>query len=176
MTRSRSHTFLAGAAALALIALAAIGCGGGYGPPEESTPPTTPSGDRATIGTATNGGVGSILVDSNARTLYLFERDAGTASTCFGACASDWPPLLESHMPTVGSGADASIVGTTARSDGPRQVTYNGHPLYLYAGDENPGDTEGQGVTAFGGAWYALTPAGDEVSGDEASSDGGYGY
>jgi predicted lipoprotein with Yx(FWY)xxD motif len=75
--------------------------------------------------------------------------------------------------PTVGSGANASMVGTTARSDGKPQVTYNGHPLYLYSGDQRPGDTTGEGVTAFGASWFAVSPAGDQVSGQASSSGGG---
>jgi predicted lipoprotein with Yx(FWY)xxD motif len=69
-----------------------------------------------------------------------------------------------------------SRVRTTTRSDGKQQVTYNGHPLYLYQGDEKAGDTQGQGITAFGGGWYALTPAGNQVSGQASSSGGGGGY
>ena len=72
--------------------------------------------------------------------------------------------------PTVGDGAKASIVATTKRSDGAPQVTYNGHPLYLYEGDQKPGDTNGQGLTAFGARWYALTPAGNQVSGGTSTS------
>jgi Secreted repeat of unknown function len=64
------------------------------------------------------------------------------------------------------------MVSTTSRADGKPQVTYNGHPLYLYEGDQKPGDTNGQGLTAFGAAWYALSPAGDQVSGTAASSGG----
>jgi predicted lipoprotein with Yx(FWY)xxD motif len=104
-------------------------------------------------------------------------------SACFGACASDWPPLRASGKPTVSSGANASMVGTTTRSDGKPQVTYNGHPLYLYTGDQKPGDTNGEGLTPFGGGWFALSPAGNQVSGQASSSGGGtsssgggYGY
>jgi predicted lipoprotein with Yx(FWY)xxD motif len=177
MTRSRPITFLAGAAAVALIALAAAGCGGGAsGATAATAPPSTSSGHQATIGAANEGNLGTILVDSRGRTLYLFKKDSGTKSTCFGACASAWPPLRASGKPTAGSGAKASMVGTTTRSDGKQQVTYNGHPLYLYQGDEKAGDTEGQGVTAFGGGWYALTPAGNQVSGQASSSGGGGGY
>jgi predicted lipoprotein with Yx(FWY)xxD motif len=74
-------------------------------------------------------------------------------------------------QPTAGDGANASIVATIKRSDGAPQVTYNGHPLYLYEGDHEPGDTNGQGVVAFGAGWYALTPAGDQVSGTSSSGD-----
>jgi predicted lipoprotein with Yx(FWY)xxD motif len=175
MKRSKSIKLIAGLAAVPVIALVAAGCGGGYGGGDDSaaaTPPSkTASGQAATIGTASEGDLGTILVDSQGRTLYLFEKDSGTKSACFGACASAWPPLRNSEMPTVDSGLSAALVGTTSRSDGMPQVTYNGHPLYLFAGDEKPGDTEGQGSTAFGGAWLALNP-----SGDQAAARGGYGY
>ena len=93
-------------------------------------------------------------------------KDTGPKSACSGECAVDWPPVRANGKPTVGDGANASVVGTTTRSDGAPQVTYNGHPLYLYEGDQKPGDTNGQGVAAFGATWYALTPAGNQVSGD----------
>jgi predicted lipoprotein with Yx(FWY)xxD motif len=169
VTRSRPITFLAGAAAIALVALAAVGCGGGA--TASPAPPKSTSKRVATVSVATTG-LGKILVDSTGRTLYLFQKDSGTKSTCFGACASDWPPLRANGKPTVGIGATASKTGSTTRSNGNQQVTYNGHPLYLYAGDETVGDTEGQGVTAFGGGWYAITPAGNQVPGRASSSDG----
>jgi predicted lipoprotein with Yx(FWY)xxD motif len=125
---------------------------------------------------ANDSNLGKILVNSQGRTLYLFQKDSGTTSSCTGACAAAWPPLRANGQPTVGSGANASMVGTTTRSDGNPQVTYNGHPLYLYAGDKNPGDTNGQGLTAFGGGWFAVSPAGDQISGTGSNSGGGYGY
>jgi predicted lipoprotein with Yx(FWY)xxD motif len=175
MTRNRSITFLAGAAVIPLTALALAGCGGGNDATAATAPPKTANGRPATVGVA-NSDVGKILVDSQGRTLYLFKADAGTKSTCFGECANDWPPLRAAGKPAVGSGASASVVGTTARSDGKPQVTYKGHPLYLYEGDQKPGDTNGQGITAFGAAWYALTPAGNQVSGGTSTSGGSSGY
>jgi predicted lipoprotein with Yx(FWY)xxD motif len=173
MTRSRPITFLAGTAAAALSALAIGGCGGGgYGDSAGTTPATPASGQNAKIGAANEDELGTILVDSKGRTLYLFRKDAASKSTCFGACASAWPPLRATGKPTVGGGADASLVGTSARSDGEQQVTYNGHPLYLYAGDEKAGDTRGQGLTDFGASWYVLSPAGQQVSGQASSSYG----
>jgi predicted lipoprotein with Yx(FWY)xxD motif len=162
MTRSRPLAFLVTAAVIPLVALAVAGCGGGGGANAAAAAPVTPSGAGATVGVA-NTGLGKVLVDSQGRTLYLFKQDQGTTSTCFGACATDWPPVRESGKPTVAGGAKASLVATTSRSDGKPEVTYNGHPLYLYAGDAQPGDTNGQGVVAFGAAWYAVTPAGDQV-------------
>ncbi len=178
MTRSRPMTFLAGTALVPLAALAVAGCGGGSsGASASPKPPKTASGAPATVGVAKTG-LGKILVDSQGRTLYLFKKDSGTKSECTGACASAWPPLRANGKATVGSGANASLVGSTTRSDGKPQVTYNGHPLYLYTGDSNPGDTNGQGVTAFGASWFALTAAGQQASGQSSSSGsgGGVGY
>ena len=164
------------AAAVPLVALAITGCGGGDGgnATASSTPPKTASGKAATVGVA-NTDLGNILVDSKGRTLYLFQKDTGTKSACFGACATAWPPLRVTGKPLVGSGASAALVGTTTRSDGKPQVTYNGHPVYLYQGDSGAGQTNGQGITAFGGGWFALNAQGDQVSG-QGSNSGGNGY
>ena len=173
MTRNRSITFLAGAAVLVLAAVAVAGCGGGGS--KATGPPKTASGKTATVGVS-NASLGNIVVNSQGRTLYLFKRDSGTMSECNGACAVNWPPLRATGKPTIGSGANASLTSTSTRSDGAKQVTYNGHPLYLFKSDSGPGDTNGQGLSAFGGSWYALTPAGDQVSSQPSSSGGGSGY
>jgi predicted lipoprotein with Yx(FWY)xxD motif len=174
MIRPRFITFVATLAALPLAALALSGCGGGGGSANASPPaPRTSSGRPATVGVA-NTGLGKILVNSKGRTLYLFQKDSGTTSACEGACATNWPPLRSTGAPTVGSGADASLLGTAMRSGGKPQVTYNGHPLYLFSGDSSPGDTNGEGISAFGGSWYALSPTGNQVSGTPSSSGGGY--
>jgi predicted lipoprotein with Yx(FWY)xxD motif len=173
MTRSGTKTFLAGAAAIPLVALVAAGCGGGGGGASASAKtPTIANGAPATVGVAKTG-VGKVLVDSHGRTLYLFKKDSGTTSACTGACAGAWPPLRANGKPTAGSGANASLLGTTARSDGARQVTYNGHPLYLFVKDTKAGDTNGQGVTAFGASWFALSSAGNQASGKSSKSGGG---
>jgi predicted lipoprotein with Yx(FWY)xxD motif len=172
MTLSRSITSLAAAAAIPLAALAVASCGGGGEATESPTQPKTASGAPATVGAATTG-LGKILVDSKGRTIYLFKKDRATKSACSGDCASDWPPVRASGKPTVGGGANASLVGTTARADGKPQVTYNGQPLYLYAGDEKPGDTNGQGLTTFGALWWVLSPVGNQVTGQASSSGGG---
>lgn len=176
MTRKTSISSIAGAAALVLGALAVAGCGGsdGSNASGSTAPPKTADGRSATIGVA-NEGPGTILVDAQGRTLYLFQRDSGTKSACTGACAIEWPPLLATGKPTVGNGANASVVGTSARSDGKAQVTYNGHPLYLFSADQSPGDTNGQGVNAFGGLWYVLSSSGDQIT-TAAGSGGGLGY
>jgi predicted lipoprotein with Yx(FWY)xxD motif len=181
MTRGKSLSFL-GVAAVPAAALAVAGCGGGGGGATAASPaPKTSSGHAATVGVATTG-LGKILVDSKGRTVYLFKKDMGTKSACFGACAGAWPPVRAGGKPTVGGGVKASLVGTTRRSDGAPQVTYNGHPLYLFTGDQKPGQTTGQGVKAFGAAWFAVSPAGSQASGaasnsgSPSSSGGGGGY
>jgi predicted lipoprotein with Yx(FWY)xxD motif len=185
MIRSKPIRFLAGAAALPLVALAVGGCGGGSSSGNASAataPPKTASGQPATVGTASGGSLGTILVDSQGRTLYLFEKDTGTTSACFGACATNWPPLRATGEPTAGSGLNASLLGTTPRSDGKPQVTYNGHPLYTFVMDQKPGDTNGQGVTAFGGSWFTVNGAGNQVTAQQttttsgSSGGGGLGY
>jgi predicted lipoprotein with Yx(FWY)xxD motif len=156
------------------LGLAIAGCGGG-GTSTAAMKPTTSSGQPAALGVATAPKLGHILVDSRGRTLYLFEADTGTRSTCNGACAIEWPPLTAGHMPPVsGSGVDAAKTGLTTRTGGGRQITYNGHPLYRFEGDHRAGDTNGQGITAFGGSWVAISPEGNATSGS-ASSSGGYG-
>ena len=172
MTRSRPITFFTSAAVIPLLALAVAACGGGSAATAATQNGT--NGASATVGVA-NSNLGSILVNSTGRTVYLFKADSGTMSACAGACATAWPPLLAKGTPTAGSGLTASKLGTITRSDGTHQVTYNGHPLYLFIKDKKPGQTTGQGVTAFGAAWFALTSAGDQASTPASSSAGGGG-
>jgi predicted lipoprotein with Yx(FWY)xxD motif len=171
MIRNRSRNLLAGVAALPLVVLAAAGCGSTSG---SVSPPTTKDGRAATIGAAKES-LGKILVNSRGRTLYLFQKDSGTRSECTGACEANWPPLRASGSPAIGSGANASLLASTMRSDGSRQITYNNHPLYTFVKDIKAGDTNGEGVTAFGGTWYAISPAGNQVV-SKPASPGGYGY
>jgi predicted lipoprotein with Yx(FWY)xxD motif len=165
-------TLLASAAVIPLTALALASCGSNS-TPAASSPPKTASGESATVGVESTS-LGKILDDGQGRTLYLFQADNGTKSNCSGACATNWPPLTSAN-PTVGKGASASMIGTTKRSDGKTQVTYNGHPLYTFVGDSNPGDTSGQGVNAFGGLWYAVSPSGQQVTASASKNSGGGG-
>ena len=163
--RTSTWTLFAGAAVILLIALA--GCGSGQ--TSASTAPRS-SAPRATAPPAApavavrSSSLGNILVDSHGRTVYMFAADSGTTSACTGTCAAAWPPVPTTGTPPAGSGANAVLIGTTSRSDGTNQVTYNGHPLYTFMGDHQPGDTNGQGVVAFGGSWSALTPAGVPIA------------
>lgn len=159
-----------------VLALAAAGCGssssgdstgssgGGYGMGAATTTKadTTTAGGAATIATA-DGELGVHLVDAQGRTLYLWEADTGTKSTCSGACAAAWPPALTAGAPTASGKAKAGDLGTTKRADGTVQVTYAGHPLYRFAGDTAPGQTNGEGSDGFGAEWYVVAPSGKAV-------------
>jgi predicted lipoprotein with Yx(FWY)xxD motif len=103
------------------------------------------------------------MTDAAGRTLYLFEKDTGGKSSCYGACAQGWPPLLTTGTPTSAAGVSASLLGTVNRTNGTVQVTYAGHPLYYFTGDTKPGDIKGQNLHAFGADWYVVGPAGKKV-------------
>lgn len=107
--------------------------------------------------------VGAILVNSKGQTLYLFAQDTNGRSSCAGACAKNWPPAVVRVKPTAGPGIKASLLGTTMRSDGRRQVTYNRHPLYSFVFDKQAGQTNGEGVRAFGARWWAVSAKGAAV-------------
>jgi predicted lipoprotein with Yx(FWY)xxD motif len=175
MARRRNNPLLITLASVPLVALAATGCGGGGGATASTQPPTTAAGHPATVGVAGNGGLGKILVDSQGRTLYLFQADHGTKSACTGPCATAWPPLLATDKPVAGSGISAAKLTTAARSDGNRQVVYNGHPLYRFASDQKPGDASGQAVNAFGASWFVVSPTGATITTTSTSSAGGSG-
>jgi predicted lipoprotein with Yx(FWY)xxD motif len=107
-----------------------------------------------------HGKLGTLIVDGHGRTLYLFQKDKTKRSRCSGACATDWPPLLTTGKAKASGSVRKALLGTTRRGDGKTQVTYKGHPLYTYSGDQKAGDTAGQGVSAYGAKWYAVTPSG----------------
>jgi predicted lipoprotein with Yx(FWY)xxD motif len=116
----------------------------------------------AKIDTAKNK-LGTILVDGQGRTLYLFEKDARNHSACSGACAKFWPPELTTGKPVAGAGVKVSLLGEIMRSDGTDQVTYNGHPLYRFVKDTSSGQTTGQAADAFGAGWYVIAPNGSKI-------------
>lgn len=173
-------------ALLAVLAVAIAGCGcgsdssssgsayggggGGYGgnkPAAEKESGSSESGGAAgggagVVSTAKVGDLGTILVDSEGRTLYDFHKDKGSTSACYGSCAGAWPPLLTEGEPQAKGGAQAGMLGTTKRKDGTTQVTYNGWPLYTYVGDQKPGEANGNDIDQFGAQWYALQPDGQE--------------
>jgi predicted lipoprotein with Yx(FWY)xxD motif len=111
--------------------------------------------------------LGRILVDARGRTLYLFEKDRHGRSSCGGACATYWPPLLTRGKPIAGRGVKRSLLGVTRRRNGKRQVTYAGHPLYRFVQDRKRGQTRGQGSQLFGAGWDVVSPAGKKVDSDD---------
>ena len=154
---------------LTCLAVGAVGAACGSSNDTSSSAGSNPTGP-VTV-TARNGAMGMYLTDGEGRSLYLFEADTSGTSTCTGACATQWPPLLTTGAPQAGSGATADMLGTAARADGTMQVTYNKHPLYLFSGDKAAGDTNGQGVNAFGALWWLVNPAGSAIT--TTSSPGG---
>ncbi len=119
--------------------------------------PTANASGGAVVDVGQNASLGSFLVDTKGMTLYLLTNDSPNTSSCYGGCASYWPPLLTNGAPVAGSGVNGSMLGTTKRTDGTTQVTYNGFPLYSYVGDKSAGDTNGENVQ---GVWFVITPAG----------------
>ncbi|HET8978012.1 MAG TPA: hypothetical protein VFN87_07630 [Solirubrobacteraceae bacterium] len=165
-----------GAAAVVAVALVAAGCGssstpgstssaaagggGGYG---SSAASSTASAKSVSIKTAQRAGK-TYLTDSAGRSVYLWTADSRDSSKCSGACASAWPPLVTKGQPTASSGARPAMLGTISRGNGTRQVTYDGHPLYYFAGDTGPGTTSGEGSNGFGAKWWLVAPAGSAVT------------
>ncbi len=124
------------------------------------------------IGTATAHGK-TYLTGASGRAIYLWVADKGSTSSCSGACAKAWPPVTTTGSPTAGSGVTASMLGTTKRSDGTEQVTYDGHPLYYFVADTASGTTKGQGSDSFGAKWWLVTPSGSAITASAGSSSGG---
>ena len=185
-TPGRIAALLAAVALVAALALA--GCGGedapesrGYGGGDSTagdiTAAPNPEEGAIFVSVASVDGLGQVLVDSAGHTLYDFRGDGGATSSCYGACAEAWPPLLTTGEPHPSNGADGTLLGVSKRKDGSEQVTYAGHPLYTYTGDKGPGEANGNGVEAFGAAWFALTPSGAEAAdGGESETPPPAGY
>ena len=161
--------------AIFMTALAvALACSNSEPPPTPAAAATEPisvsSGSttvsiesKSTVTVANHPQLGTILVDGDRSTLYLFMRDKGNTSNCTGGCAQTWPPLLASqvHLELAGEGVKADLLATIPRSDGSSQVTYNGHPLYNFSGDQEPGHARGESA---GGVWFVVSPTGDAIT------------
>ena len=166
----RKITLFIAAAALSAAALVAAA----FGDTSSAAPPQASKGTLVALGKTA---LGKVLVDARGRTLYLFEKDKHGMSACYGACASYWPPLLGPAKPRPGSGVRASLLGVTRRTDGKRQVTYAGHPLYTFVGDKRANQTTGEGLTDFGAAWDVVSATGRAVEPTTSDSGGaGSGY
>ena len=166
--------------ALAVLTLLAAACSNGDSTSTSSSTssaagggtdtPSSPAASDATIATAETD-LGTVLVDADGFTLYLFEQDTDGTSTCTGDCAVNWPAATVEGDPVAGDGVDASLIGTTEGTDGSTQITYDGHPLYRFAGDAAAGTLNGQGV---GDVWYVVSPDGQAVTGTGAQARAGY--
>jgi predicted lipoprotein with Yx(FWY)xxD motif len=177
--------YVAGGAALSALA-ATLGLTLGNSNSSASTVTATPS---STVVQTRDTALGTILVDAQGRTLYLFAKDNGPASACVGSCASAWPPVPVAGTPGVSGAASAADLGVITGAGGARQLTYAGHPLYYFAGDSKPGQTNGQAISEFGAKWFVLNSSGVEVvqapvvqapvtspSSANQPAGGGYGY
>jgi predicted lipoprotein with Yx(FWY)xxD motif len=128
-----------------------------------TTPASTSTPTSVMIATKHNK-LGTILAAGpKQKTVYLFEADKGSSSSCSGVCAKAWPPVTAAGDPQATGSAKAADLGTITRPDGTKQVTYKGHPLYFFEKDGDSGDAYGQGSKAFGASWYVLSPSGSKV-------------
>jgi len=175
MKRSKLLFALAGGAAAAVIGLA--GCagnsnsssGGGNSGLQAGSGGTA---QTAALSTVKSASLGTIVTDSKGRTVYLYTKDTASpsVSNCSGQCAQNWPPVPASSAAV--QGIDKSLIGSITRSDGTKQMTLAGWPLYEFAGDSGAGDATGQGK---GGVWFAVTPSGTKATGTASTSGGSAG-
>jgi predicted lipoprotein with Yx(FWY)xxD motif len=129
-----------------------------------SSPAAASGASGGTVITTAKSSAGTVLTTSSGRAVYLWVKDTGDMSNCDGACAGAWPPVTTTATATATGGAKASDIGTITRSDGTKQVTYDGHPLYYFAGDSGPGTATGQGSDGFGAKWWLVAPTGSDVT------------
>jgi predicted lipoprotein with Yx(FWY)xxD motif len=123
-----------------------------------------------TVITTKSGSTGAFLTNASGRAVYLWAKDGMNMSACSGACAAAWPPVPATGQLTAAGGAKASDLGTITRSDGTKQVTYDGHPLYYFVGDSAAGQTNGQGSDNFGALWWLVAPSGSKITGTDTAT------
>jgi predicted lipoprotein with Yx(FWY)xxD motif len=164
------------AAGMAAVALGAAACSSSSSSPSAGS--GTPSASAAAAGggavvkSATIGGV-AVVTNAQGFTLYSFAPDTATTSKCTGACAQIWPPLTG---PVTAAQGVTGKLGTITRSDGSKQATYDGRPLYTYTADTAPGQASGNGINIDGGVWHEVTASGQAAPAGTSSGGGGYGY
>jgi predicted lipoprotein with Yx(FWY)xxD motif len=155
-------------------ALLATACGSAAASP--SAPASSAAGSSAsasttgTVITTKSGSTGAFLTNASGRAVYLWAKDGMNMSACSGACAAAWPPVPATGQLTAAGGAKASDLGTITRSDGTKQVTYDGHALYYFAGDSAAGQTNGQGSDSFGAPWWLVAPTGAKITGSDTAA------
>ena len=169
-------TGVGGAVGVALLAAACSSAGSSSAPAASSSTPAGASAPSsapasggasasgATVITTASSSAGTFLTSGSGRAIYLWAKDTSGMSACTGACASAWPPVTTTGTVTASGGAKSSDLGTITRSDGTKQVTYDGHPLYFFSGDSGPGMASGQGNDGFGAKWWLVSPSGSDVT------------
>jgi predicted lipoprotein with Yx(FWY)xxD motif len=169
--RAKLAAGVGGAVGAALLVAA---CSSAASSSSAAAPAATPAGASSSSSSASAAGgtvietasssAGTFLTNGSGRAVYLWVKDTGDTSTCSGACAGAWPPVTTTGSATASGGAKASDLGTITRSDGTKQVTYDGHPLYYFSGDSGPGTASGQGSDGFGAKWWLVAPTGSDVT------------
>jgi predicted lipoprotein with Yx(FWY)xxD motif len=168
MSYSPSLRLIALLVAFTAIASSAIFAAAADGSTRSGAAGSVSSSIKATVALKKTG-LGAILVDARGRTLYLFLKDKNRRSLCTGTCARYWPPLLSTGKPSAGPGVRPTLLGLTK---GSRQVTYAGHPLYTFVADSKPGQTNGEGSTNFGAAWYVIGANGRAIKAAASGASG----
>jgi predicted lipoprotein with Yx(FWY)xxD motif len=158
------------------VTLVVAGCGSSSssssGSPAANAPATSTASQVAASGVSIStakGSDGTYLTGASGRALYLWVADSGGMSSCSGACAKAWPPLLTKGTPIASHGVSSSDLGTVTRADGAKQVTYKGHPLYSFVEDSGSGMTKGQGSNQFGAKWWLVAPSGSAITAGSSS-------
>jgi predicted lipoprotein with Yx(FWY)xxD motif len=172
-------TGVGGAVGVALLTAACSSAGSSSTPAASSSTPASASAPSsapasggasasgATVITTASSSGNTFLTSGSGRAIYLWAKDTGGMSACTGACASAWPPVTGTV--SAAGQAKASDLGTITRSDGTKQVTYDGHPLYYFVGDSGSGTATGQGSDNFGAKWWLVSPAGSDITGSVSS-------
>lgn len=186
MSGTQAKLRAGGFVALVTVALVVAGCGSSSSTKTSAAAASSSvaSSSAAVSGVAVStakGTGGMYLVGAGGRALYLWVADHNGTSSCAGACAKAWPPLLTKASPTASGGVQMSDLSTITRSDGTKQVTYKGHPLYYFVGDTGSGTWRGEGSNSFGAKWWLVAPSGVAITtsaktgGSQSSSSGSSG-
>lgn len=172
---NRTRIRVGGVAGGVIIALVVAACGSSHSSSSVSSAANAAaasnSAGKVSVGTAT-GSDGRYLVGASGRALYLWVADGPNKSVCAGACAKFWPPVTTTSAPVAAAGVTGSQLGTTTRSDGAKQVTYDGHPLYYFLEDTTKGSLKGQGSDNFGAKWWLVAPSGMAITKAAAAPTG----
>ncbi|MFD5036331.1 hypothetical protein ACFWNI_04350 [Streptomyces sp. NPDC058377] len=175
--KNHTRVFVAATGSALLLSAATLAYADGNGHASAGSPnatsSTVSSSSSVTVSTKSTP-LGKILVNSKGHTLYLFQSDKTNKSTCNGDCAKAWPVLKADGKTIAKGGVNSKLLSTITRSDGSKQVTYKGHPLYTFADDTKAGQTNGQGLNAFGAKWYVLGTDGKQITKTAGSQSGGY--